>query len=509
MPAWRLGMVHGRGTCPPLREAEAFLTCRNHRAWHRPVIVGGLVLLMALNPGCFAERSFRMNAGESVRVAPSDGDGAGVSARQWLRQTHAAMSQLLPRGTAEPLLTEDLTNGNGQAADVFKHFGMDRESLQSLVHNFRGLLLSGQAASREYHIDKPAPPWPGFEDVWIPLKLPIDDKLELCARLGYARDANGEIREADCLVILPGLFGDNGVKRSADIAMALHEAGFHVCSLELRGHGQTEARYPRMYHTFGVVETDDVMQVSDWLEALPHVRRTGLIGYCWTANIALLAAWYDGRRPDDPYISPALRRYLVTSPRPDHPRFSAGVIAFSPVLRWEVLMDELDRPRSRWKHPIFAAIQDTVRDRMVRKGYPQPDGNLRRLIQFEHDGYNIPMPRGAAEGYPMLRLLPYKDEPAGDKLEHSRVPVLIVHGADDPLVPAQDVADLVASVRNPKVAAVILPQGGHVGFAGYAPKYYLSMVINFFDPVVGAAVQQNGSRLNGHPVAVSPGAKNR
>jgi dienelactone hydrolase len=50
-----------------------------------------------------------------------------------------------------------------------------------------------------------------------------------------------------------------------------------------------------MYHSFGVLKTDDLMQLSDWLERLPYVRRTGLVSYCWTANIGLLAAWYDRR----------------------------------------------------------------------------------------------------------------------------------------------------------------------------------------------------------------------
>lgn len=378
---------------------------------------------------------------------------------------------------------------DGQAVDVFGHFGTHRGHLQSVLRNFRGLRYSAQAASRDYAIAEPAPPWPGFEDVWVPIELPIDDELSLNGQLGYARDERGNIIEADCLVILPGLFGDHGVKRSADLALPLREAGFHVLHLELRGHGQTEARYPRMYHSFGVLETDDLMQVSDWLESLPHVRRTGLIAYCWTANIALLAAWYDGRLADDPMISPAIQPYLGHW-RPDRRRFSAGVIAFSPVVRWEDLMDELDRPRSSLVHPIYAAIQDTIRDRMVLKNWPEPSGNLRLLVEYEHAAYGVPMPRRSREGYPFLRLLPYKGEEAGDKLEFARAPVLIVHGADDPLTPAQDVADLIASVENPGVAAAIVPSGGHVGFAGYAPGYYLGLIRAFFDPRAGASASR-------------------
>jgi predicted alpha/beta-fold hydrolase len=87
----------------------------------------------------------------------------------------------------------------------------------------------------------------------------------------------------------------------------------------------------------------------------------------------------------------------------------------------------------------------------------------------------------------MLRLVDYKNQSAGKKLELARMPVIIMHGADDPLVPAQDIAHLASGVKNPKVAAIILPSGGHVGFAGYAPEYYFSLVMNFFDPQRGAA----------------------
>jgi predicted alpha/beta-fold hydrolase len=407
------------------------------------------------------------------------------STREWLDSANRQLSNLLPQGGGSPLLTEQLVRPPGTPVDVFNHFGINPDGLQNLIMNFRGLKYTAQAASRNYFIEQQAPPWPGFEDTWIPIQLPNAAELSLSGRLGYARDAQGNIKDATCLVILPGMFGDHGVQRSRDLAIPLREAGFHVLDLELRGHGQTEARYPRMYHTFGVFETDDLMQVSDWLEHQPHVRRTGLLGYCWNANIALLAAWYDGSRPDDPLISSTIRRNLVAYD-PHKRRFSAGIMALSPVVRGEVLMDELDHPRSRWKHPIYAAIQDTVRDRMQRKGYPVT-GSLPQLMDDEYDGYNIPMTHGLREGYPMLRLIAYKNQSDGNKLECARMPVIIMHGADDPLVPAQDIADLVAGVENPRVAALVLPSGGHVGFAGYAPKYYFSLIVNFFDPLRGAA----------------------
>jgi alpha-beta hydrolase superfamily lysophospholipase len=161
-------------------------------------------------------------------------------------------------------------------------------------------------------------------------------------------------------------------------------------------------------------------------------------------------------------------------------------------------MDELDRARSRWRHPMYAAIQDTVRERTKRKGYPVT-GSLRQLMDHEYGGYKVPMTHGLREGYAMLRLVSYKNQPAGHKLEFARMPVIILHGADDPLVPAQDIADLVAGIANPKVAAIILPSGGHVGFAGYAPNYCFSLIRNFFDPVRGAASSFDPASVGSEP----------
>lgn len=185
-------------------------------------------------------------------------------------------------------------------------------------------------------------------------------------------------------------------------------------------------------------------------------------------------------------MSEHIKPYFA-SERTDRRRFTAGIIAFSPMIRYEEFMDALETPKSLVDDPVLATIQGMVRDRMVRKKYPNPSGSMRKLIQYEYDRYGVKMPKGTEEGTPIVRILPYKNQDAGDKMEAARMPVLIVQGADDPVGPAQDVADLIAVTANPNVAAIVLPSGGHVGFAGYAKEWYVSLVLNFFDPVRGAA----------------------
>jgi len=69
-------------------------------------------------------------------------------------------------------------------------------------------------------------------------------RTALAGRFGVSADDSG-IRNADAIVILPGLLGDNRVMRTRDLAVGLRRCGFHVLALELRGHGLTDQRTPQ------------------------------------------------------------------------------------------------------------------------------------------------------------------------------------------------------------------------------------------------------------------------
>ncbi|QOJ13216.1 MAG: hypothetical protein HRU75_00575 [Planctomycetia bacterium] len=447
------------------------------------LVVIAAVALLSVVSGCFSERSFVMRAAD-VRMLPARSDepaaAADVSpsqrtdARTWLRRVHREFAGLLPHHSRPALVTQDLCDADGRPTDVFAHFRVNPDTLHTLAGNCRGIAFTAQAAGAKSYIETPAPDWNGFEDVWIP----VGGGLELCGRLGLARDEFGAPIVADCIVILPGLLGDNGVLRTRDIAAGLRANGFHALALEQRGHGQTERRFGHVAYTWGALETGELLAVSEWLTAQPSVRRTGLIGFCWGANHALLAAWEDGRGADDrgvpERLAPLQRR------AGSGPHYSAGIVACSPVLRFEKLIEATRREWSVLKHPVYDALQDTLEARSVRKGYPEATRSLRRLLEMDaaidpslYDGI-------VDDGIHYVRLMPHNGVPVVAKLEAARVPVLIIHAANDPLAPAQEIADFMAPLDNPNVAAVILPDGGHVGFAPYARRYFYSLLANFF-----------------------------
>ena len=447
---------------------------------------GGLfsVIFLVLSTGCFREEAFPLRPGDvAVLHAPEP-----MAPRPWLRHAHEDLKHLLPRSRSSALVTEDLLASNGQPVNVPEHFHLDPGKLDQLFYNYQGLKCTAEATGQNQSLGMERIDWTGYDETWVP----VHPGLSLCGQMGWAKK-DGQVLDADCIVILPGLLGHNNILRTKDLADGLRERGFHVLPIELRGHGRTDERYPDIYYNFSVLETGDLMAISEWLQQQPHIRRTGLVGFCWGANHGLLAAWDDARAIDHPNISPRLATHL--RPLTEVRHFQAGVIAFSPVLRFEDIIESTKEPQSKWRHPVLAGLQETIHDRMIYKHHSEPSGSLRTLIDHEFARSELSYPGAVEDGLDYLRLLPFRGREDGHKLTDVRIPVLIVHGANDPLTPSQAVADLIARTPNPNVAAEVLPGGGHVGFGVYARAYYFSLMVNFFDPRTGPVAVDRGENV--------------
>jgi predicted alpha/beta-fold hydrolase len=423
-------------------------------------------------------------SGQFSKVAQRvESDWTASNTREWLRAAHSQIGHVLSRRGQRVLLTEDMVDEHGRPRDVYEYFDRRPETLNKLTKNWYGMVHTGQGVSRSEAIDEPVPPWDGFDTVWIP----VAERVTLHGRIGLERGTDDVPVDADCIVLIPGFLGDNAVLRTRDLAFALRSRGLHVLVLELRGHGRVEHYFPDVYYTFGVTETQDLLRVSQWLQDHhSFIRNTGLVGFCWGGNHAMLAAWFDGRRPDDPSISPRIAKHL--DPPCGRRHYTAGVIAFSPVLNWEDIMEQADQPHDNmWVEPSMYFFQQTVKSRMRRKQYPEISGSLRQLINYEFARSEFGPSFPIVEGYQFLRFMPHRGLPDGDKLEYARIPVLMVTSVNDPFLPAQDMADFTARTENPLVATMILRGGGHIGFGPYNPRYFYSLILNYFDPVHGAA----------------------
>ncbi|MCP4378907.1 MAG: alpha/beta hydrolase, partial [bacterium] len=406
-----------------------------------PAIINAAILwaLLTTTPGCFfSEKSFPIDHEHTIRADTA----INLPARQWLANAHKKLKHLLPYHEKPTLITDDLSDRSGNPVDLVATYELQTDKLESLFVNFLGLGYTMQVVGGNTG-NTPAPPWTGFRDVWVP----INADLELAGRLGLAKDDNGKIIATDCIVLMPGLCGGNNIMRQRDLAVALRTSGLHVLAIETRGQGQTAVRYPDIACTWGMLESYDLLIVADWLEDMPHVKRTGLIGFSWGGTYALLTAWIESQPEKHPSITPKVARILPKLPR--RRRYQAGAIAFSPVLGVDAVAEKLAKPQSYLIHPFRAGLQNTIRNWKTLRGFPNPTGALHDVIRCKQLDYDD----AYEDQVKFLRFAPYKGKPAGNKLAIARIPILIAHTANDPIAPVQTLGNMIAKLKNQNIAA--------------------------------------------------------
>jgi pimeloyl-ACP methyl ester carboxylesterase len=458
--------------------------------------------------GCLNEVSFPAEA-DRLRLFPEPGalfpGGRPPPAREWLETVHARTADLLPEADRGVLTTAALPD---DPAEVFRRFAVNPAKLGSILGNFGGLMHTAQVAKGDTEGDKVFGPepraWPGFDSVWVPVEWtdgrrpdpvapgprPPDGSrrrnVRLFGRLGVHRDAAGRPVPADAVVIAVGFLGNLHGYRYRDLSTALFERGYHVLCVEVRGHGQTGKVEPDVPMTFGLLEASDLIRCSAWLREECAARRVGLIGFSWGALEALLAAWLDGVRvrPPGAETDPVWRRV----PQPtDRPAFDAGVISMSPILDLRLMADSFEIHHNLLSDPVRAYVQQALMEYQRVRGAGDVDHRVWSFVRFEAGrsvlageyGGVAPLERAG------LDFLTLRGATGAAKMDAARVPVLIVHGGNDPLSPADLIAELGRRTANPNVATLLLPGSGHGGLPAVSAPYYYSLVLNFLSPVSG------------------------
>ncbi|MEM7163968.1 MAG: alpha/beta hydrolase [Planctomycetota bacterium] len=422
------------------------------------VTIVALALVSLAGCSVFSEKPFPPQDGDVVPFPPRF---RAQPTRAWLQKFHDVARTRLPDPAAS-LLTDDLRDASGAAKDVYAHFDLDRADLGGVFGNCSGIQQTAQCSGSPHA--SPDGLWDGFENVWVP----VGRGFSVSGQLGFATDAAGRPTPSRCIVMLPGFFGDHSVRRTRDMATALLAAGLHVLAIEIAGHGETEKRFPEIPYTFGYFEAKELLDVSSWLRRRhPAVTETGLIGFSWGANTALMSGYYastldpgEGRTPAQEY--------------------TAGVLAFSPVPDYDHFLRNTDGTHSITGDAVLSRLEDVIRIRQEMKQYDDRSGNFEALARAEFSRVAPITAEFEAAARDFLQLLPAPGDRG--RLAAFDRPFVVVQGANDPLRSAQDVAALVAPANNPNVGAVILPGGGHVGFAAYSRSYFYSVIVRFFDP---------------------------
>jgi predicted alpha/beta-fold hydrolase len=378
--------------------------------------------------------------------------------------------------------------------DVWRHFKVDPAHVDSLWHNWEGIEQTAQVISPAPemdagHIRRAA--WVGFTDV----ELPGTKGALLFARLGIPDEAHRIPGSA--VIITHGLFGSLDGTDMLNHVQALRRAGHVVLALEMRGHGETHCRYPEYSITFGMYEAGDLVEAAQWLKRTVSATRVGLVSFSLTGYEALLTAWLDGHRPVTEFDEiPAFAALPKPGPQP---AFNGGMLVVSAPVgilgladRFEPRLSPLEAPckgtfqnlvaarLASYKDPPGYGMWDLARNELTRAGFVK---DIEKLDEFRSQ---------------FSRFIDLSGESwalGAARMENVRVPLLVLHAANDPLATAQGVADLFGRVRNPNVGVVLLKQGGHMGFSALSADYYYSVMINFFDPATAPLPASADGRL--------------
>ena len=247
-----------------------------------------ILLLCILVGGCLSPHSFPMDPKTLCEIQR---ESEKIAARQWAGHIHALLAETLPRSSRKALTSDDLRQADGKITDVYNHFGLNANRIDSLLGNLDGVLTTSKSVA----VEEAAPDesWStGYESV----EMPIGDGMTLSA---HWRPATGPDLGESYVLITHGLLGKQAGVDQLNISQALRTFGHHVVALDMRGHGQTMVRHPQAPITFGIDEGRDLIAVAHWLQDVRRARRVGLLCFSLTGFEGIMAAWIDS----DPNVS--------------------------------------------------------------------------------------------------------------------------------------------------------------------------------------------------------------
>ncbi len=242
------------------------------------------------------------------------------------------------------------------------------------------------------------------------------------------------------VVMVHGVGGSSESKYLLRGAIALHRAGFNVVRLNLRGAGLGVATAPSLAHA-GL--TADPIAAVEAIAADPRTRGVALLGFSLGGHVALRLAgeWGDAPHPD-------LR----------------AVVSISAPVDLEVVSHALETRRALpYRAYVLRALirqaRAFARMHPEKASFdPRSFSKMRKVRDFD-----------AAVVAPMHGFSSVSDyyarASAGPWLPRIRVPVLMVHADDDPMVPLASLTPWLKEA-SPAVRFLTSARGGHVGFFG-------------------------------------------
>jgi uncharacterized protein len=272
-----------------------------------------------------------------------------------------------------------------------------------------------------------------------------------------------ERRAAPTILLIHGLEGSTESLYVLGTAQKAYRRGFNVVGMNMRNCGGTEHLAATLYHS-GM--TEDIRRVLlDELVGRERLSTVFLVGFSMSGNMVLRLAGDYGR---------------------DFPPALAGVAAVSPSIDLDSCAAALETRRNALYRRSFVA---NLRDRVRRKEKLSPGKydmrHLRRVRTIREFDERFTAPHGGfrdASDY-------YGRTSSRAVIGQIRIPTLIIHAEDDPLIPVEPFRDP-SIAGNPDVLLVLTRRGGHVGFlsdraVGEDRHWAENRLVEFFHSLAG------------------------
>ncbi|HEY0078488.1 MAG TPA: alpha/beta fold hydrolase [Pyrinomonadaceae bacterium] len=238
------------------------------------------------------------------------------------------------------------------------------------------------------------------------------------------------------LLLVHGLEGSSSSVYMLSTAHLAYHSGFNVLRLNQRNCGATEHLTPTLYHS-GM--SGDLAAIVRHLVERDRLPRIFLAGFSMGGNLALKMA---GEMAGD--APPELRGVCAVSPSLNLSECAQAIGRRSNWIYQQSFMRSLRR-RIRHKHKLFPALYDTRGLRRVRTVR-----DFDERYTSHHGGF-----KGADDYYERSSALSF--------VPRIRIPALIVHAQDDPLVPFDSFRHPLLT-NNPRILLLAPQHGGHVAF---------------------------------------------
>lgn len=293
------------------------------------------------------------------------------------------------------------------------------------------------------------PPEPDYERVDLPLADGTGDRL-----VGSLSGLDTAASNAPLVVLIHGLSGSQDSPYMRTTALELSRRGFPVLRLNLRGAGLSGATCGREYNA-GL--TDDLAQAIAALPDRLKDRPTAALAFSLGAN--MLLKWLGECGSNAPLIAAG----SVSAP--------IDLAATSRSMR---------RRRNR---PYQNALLRDFSRQCARPGAAITESE-RAAIQSARDFYEIDTdfiaPRhgfdSADHYYQVCMALPY--------LAAIRIPTMVIHALNDPIVPSEAYRRYPWS-DNPWLIPGLCRDGGHVGFHDVSGRWFIRQIERLLTTIVG------------------------